>query len=677
MSLRKKPLLVLGFVLLALVSLGFVLSPLMEHSIAVWLRYEARRSGLVLDFSEIHAPLFRPVEIRELKIVGAGLDAEHFEFDAGRVEAGLSFAAFFGGAEKSHLLSSLRVEQAKFFVRGRAPLSAGPIDWTALARFLPERFEIFADQLRLEQPFSLLAFQDTKVSASKGNSGILSIGAVEMRAPLLEKRFTHIRGVTRWQDDRLSIGSINLLEGFTIDSLVIDLTGLRIGRVGTDLGMSVLGGKMRANIATERPGKTRLWEAAGTASGISLPQLASALGLTEPVQGMVRASKFTFRGDPRDFLNATASIWTELTGFSWRERNADVIMLGANFYGHTVQLQQLFIKQRRNELTLSGETAIGTEWLNPDFRGDISASINDLGQFAELFGASPDSFAGKVAARGRMHAHERTVDGDLALTGDGLKIFRVPVDSLTARIGLESGRAHVDQLELKRGEDFLRAQGKIDLAQKKSFTLSAESWCRELGDYALEFPIIGTLSGALSAKLTGAGDENSFSSTVSGQTDQFSFSAQTNWRSDAIAVNSLKLKVSANVEAELKGTIDLTERKHLRANLSSAGELHCNGPFANQACAHGFELHEGDVGAPFSEVTLDGRDLTLRRSSMIAATQSITLCDEAESGQSLQINIPPRAPPSPTSSPSPAPTLSPAPPPPQPASAAIAFRARP
>ena len=103
---------------------------------------------------------------------------------------------------------------------------------------------------------------------------------------------------------------------------------------------------------------------------------------------MVRASKFTFRGDPRDLLNATASIWTELTGFSWRERNADVIMLGANFYGHTVQLQQLFIKQRSNELTLSGETAIGTEWLNPDFRGDISASINDLGQFAELFGAS-------------------------------------------------------------------------------------------------------------------------------------------------------------------------------------------------------------------------------------------------------------------------------------------------
>src|SRR6267378_3943483 len=112
MSLRKKPLLALGFVLLALVVLIFVVPPLMEHSIAAWLRYEARRSGLVVSFSEIHAPLFRPVEIRELKILGAGLDADHVEFDAGRIEAGLSFAAFFGDRKSRtfspHFASSMQ-----------------------------------------------------------------------------------------------------------------------------------------------------------------------------------------------------------------------------------------------------------------------------------------------------------------------------------------------------------------------------------------------------------------------------------------------------------------------------------------------------------------------------------------------------------------------------------------
>lgn len=680
---RKKSFLALGAVLLAIVALSFFAPLIIERSIAAWLHYEAHHSGLVLTFAEIEAPLFRPVTITDLKIIGAGVDADHLEFSAARIEAGLRLAGIFERSEKSHLLSSLRIEHAKFFIRGRAPLSSGPIDWIALQKLLPDRFEIFVDQLRLEQAFSFLVFEDAKISASKANSGSLSIGEVEMRAPFLEKRFPRVRGVTRWQDDRLSIGSLNLLQGFTVDSLVLDLTALRMGRVGADLGVSLLGGKMRANIATERPGKTRLWEAAGTASGISLSQLANALGLTVPVQGMVHGSKFTFHGDPRDFLNATASIWTELTGFSWRERKADIIMLGANFYGRTVQLQQLFIKQRANELTLNGETAIGSEWLNPDFRGDISASINDLGQFAELFGAEPQTFAGKVAARGRMHAHERTVDGELALTGDALKIFQVPVDSLTARIGLESGRAQIDQLELKRGEDFLRAQGKIDLAQKKTFTLSAESWCRQLSDYTLEIPVLGKLSGTLFAKLTGAGDETSFSSTMSGQADQFSFALQTNWSSNSIAVNSLKLKVSSAAEAELKGTIDLTDRQHLRANLSSADELHCDGPLADQACAHGFELHEGYAGEPFSEIAVDGRDLSLRQSPQPGATQSVKLCDGPESGQPLQINIPPRAQSPPAPSPSqppstsPVPSPAPSPPPPSPTSAAVAAQVPP
>jgi hypothetical protein len=71
-------------------------------------------------------------------------------------------------------------------------------------------------------------------------------------------------------------------------------------------------------------------------------------------------------------------------------------------------------------------------------------------------------------------------------------------------------------------------------------------------------------------------------------------------------------------------------------------------------------LHEGGGGEPFSEITLDGRDLTLRQSPPLGATQSIILCDEAESGQPLQINIPPRGQPPPAPSLPPAPTPSPA-----------------
>ena len=151
MPSRHKLLLALSFVLLALAMASLFFPLIMERSISAWLHYEARRSGLVLNFSEIHAPFLRPVEIRGLRIAGAGLEAEHFQFDVARVEAGLSFAAFFGQSEKWHALSSLHLEHARFVVRGRAPLTAGPVDWTALARLLPDRFDVSADQLRFDE----------------------------------------------------------------------------------------------------------------------------------------------------------------------------------------------------------------------------------------------------------------------------------------------------------------------------------------------------------------------------------------------------------------------------------------------------------------------------------------------------------------------------------------------
>ena len=79
-------------------------------------------------------------------------------------------------------------------------------------------------------------------------------------------------------------------------------------------------------------------------------------------------------------------------------------MIGASLYNRQVQVEQLFVKQRNNQFTLSGESALPqklADWFNPDFRGDISASINDLGDFARLFGASPSDFAGKIDIAGK------------------------------------------------------------------------------------------------------------------------------------------------------------------------------------------------------------------------------------------------------------------------------------
>ncbi|HEY2102217.1 MAG TPA: hypothetical protein VGH08_03080 [Chthoniobacterales bacterium] len=649
---RKKLLLALSSLLLALSLTSLFMPLIMERTIPVWLRFKASQSGLAITFSEIHAPFLRPMEIRDLKITRAGVGGAHLEFSAPNVEATLSFQALLDRSGKTHLLRSLQVTHARVLLRGRALESAGVIEWPALAALLPERFEISADEIRFEQPFSRMELRDAIISASSGTSGAIIVGSIAIRAPLLQKNFADIRGVTRWQDNHLTLGSLRLLDGLTIDSLMFDLSRLRAGRLGTELSVSAFAGHIRANVTTERSEKTRIWELAGTASGVSLARLATALGVTEPIRGSLRASKFTFRGDPRDALHATASIWTELTDFDWRERKADAIMLGAHYYGRTMQLQQLYIKQQRNELTLSGETIVGFDWLNPDFRGDIVASIKDLGQFAELFGATPAAFDGTVAIRGRVHARERNIDGELAVTGDDLKIFHKPVDSLTARVGLDLNQVRLDQLELKRNKDFLRADGRIDFARNQAHGLSAELSCRELADYAVELPLLGKLAGSFNGKLDVSGEGVQSGVNLSAETNEFTISAAAQRQNQSLTIEHLDI-AHGDLRAEFKGEATLTDARKIRLSLSPTNELRLDLPEDYSTCIQGVVFNRNEAGTSFSRIVIDKNDF-------VVDTQKLKLCGKNEVGTPLSISLPL---PSPSPATTPPPTPSPQPPP--------------
>src|SRR5215471_8345260 len=137
-------------------------------------------------------------------------------------------------------------------------------------------------------------------------------------------------------------------------------------------------------------------------------------GLTDHFDGRLHACNFNFRGNLGDPARVTASLWTEMTDFTWRNRTAEAIMLGAALYNEHIQLQQLYIKQKTNQLTLSGQASFpskSSDWLNPDFRGDISATIDNLGDFTSLFGADSGDFAGKIAMKGALTTRARQLAG--------------------------------------------------------------------------------------------------------------------------------------------------------------------------------------------------------------------------------------------------------------------------
>src|SRR5438046_10412751 len=114
-------------------------------------------------------------------------------------------------------------------------------------------------------------------------------------------------------------------------------------------------------------------------------------------------------------------------------------MLGAALYNRKIELQQLYIRQKSNQFTLSGEAALpanSAEWLRPDFRGTISASINQLGEFLALFGANPADFAGKISIQGSMDTHARNFGGNVAIEGASLTFFKHDIDSISAKVTL-------------------------------------------------------------------------------------------------------------------------------------------------------------------------------------------------------------------------------------------------
>src|SRR5206468_2716011 len=182
----------------------------------------------------------------------------------------------------------------------------------------------------------------------------------------------------------------------------------------------------------------------------------------------------------------TASLWSELTRLTWRNRTAEAMMLGAALYNRRIQLQQLYIKQQANQFTLNGEAAFPSSasgWLSPDFRGNISASIDQLGDFAALFGANAGDFAGKITIDGAMDTRDRKFGGHLMVEGASLTFFKTAIDNLSAKLNLKATDLEIEQLAMTHKNDSLSGQGKIDLSHEHNYSGTLEARLNNLIDY--------------------------------------------------------------------------------------------------------------------------------------------------------------------------------------------------
>lgn len=458
-----------------------------SHGVRWWIWWRARQEGFIVNIEKIDAPFLRAVAIRQLRLRNAHDDTLRIDLTITDATFDLNFKHILLH-RRGRAIRKLSIRELHGELRRSNPTvrAISPRGWATLHRMLPEELTVAGSEVRIENGPTLVLLRNGFLSATQTEAGRFSAAEVMIASPWFHQTFSQLRGATHWEADHLTIAGLTLTHGLDLQSATADLSRLGNQRVGLQFDVDAFGGKIRGNISHEWRSQHSNWKIAGGATDISLEQTSEAFGFADRLSGLLHAGNFTFRGNLAEPDLVTASLWSELTGLTWRNRTAEAIMLGAALYNRRIQLQQLYIKQQANQFTLSGEAAFPSNvsgWLSPDFRGNVSASIDQLGDFAALFGASAGDFAGKITIDGAMDTRDRKFGGHLMVEGASLTFFKTAIDNLSAKLNLKATDMEIEQLAMTRKNDSLSGQGKIDLSHGHNYSGTLEARLNNLIDY--------------------------------------------------------------------------------------------------------------------------------------------------------------------------------------------------
>ncbi|MGI8431489.1 MAG: hypothetical protein ACR2MW_04250, partial [Chthoniobacterales bacterium] len=215
-----------------------------------------------------------------------------------------------------------------------------------------------------------------------------------------------------------------------------------------------------------------------------------------------------------------ASIWIELSDFSWRARRGDHLVFGATYYNHRLQIEQLYVQQRPNGLPVNGEflwPKKGQRWSALQFRGQINATLPDANAFAQLFGAAPGDVAGKLFASGEIDSLDPAAHGALTFRGEGVRWKGVALDSLGGKLQLAGPEATLADLEIRHANDFLRGHGTANLTGAHAYSARLTGAINDLGDYTGVLPASwrgDQIGGGVTFDWTGDGTAAAHSGTM-------------------------------------------------------------------------------------------------------------------------------------------------------------------
>ncbi len=481
---------------------------------------EAWRNGVSLTIGQLAGSAFEPLVVTDSVWTFRGKMGAVTRVEIGRAEMRFSWKELFRG-DRDRWFQRLKLTKVSGKIVLPLETPADPRaprrNWLAIepprGRWLPLPARVEASEVDfvVQRNGNSVRFEGTRFLASELEPGFVSIARLTVKQPWLDRTFREVRGTTKLQDSKLLIADLMLEPGVVIRSFSAELAELAKGRVDLEMQVAAFGGKFHGEAQTLTHEHPVTIDASVTFEQIGIAKLATFLGVSEAAGGTIKTGTFRFRGAPRAFEKASASLWLEADHFQWESRQWDSLTVGASLLERRVRVSEMHLHQGHNRLDLSGEMALpmpGVKWWQNEFTCDVAAKIEEMAELSALLLPEFKFAAGRAKIDGSIRGRNQQFSGQLIVSGTDLKWRDAPIQNLHAAVKLNGNECEISNVELFNRGDYVRGHGVVNILGATQYWGELRASIDDLATYAsiLQKPIVPEpLAGGAVIEWTGEG----------------------------------------------------------------------------------------------------------------------------------------------------------------------------
>ena len=483
--------------LLLLVSIA-VQAPVFPHVVHGLIKFESWRRGVDVRIGAVEGTLFEPIVLRDSVWSYASPTGAMTRMEIQRARGWFAWSNIF----PAKLAGWIRLGAEKL---GAEPLGNNGVWWQRLeldgvsAKLeLPHdevastgsaqrwfsaqlgggwlRSPLFIDlrdsDLMLQRGDEFIRARDLKFIASSIQPGNLVVGNLALKTPWFEKTFRDVRGRTNLEGSRITAAGMVLAPELTVKTFSVSLDKLPAGKIAWNAALDAFGGALTAEADSTPNGKDLAVSANGNFAAINLGALATFLGISDAAGGVIREGHFIFHGSPRDASRGDTRLRLEADRVQWDSRQWDSLVLGLSIVDQRIGVPECKLTQGANQLSLSGTLAMpqpDARWWELPFDLKIDASIRNLTELSALllpdftYTAGELFMRGSVSGSGAKGKLRPSYDGQIIMTGKGLKWRTTLLDQLTGAVVFSGRDLQIVNAQFDNDDDFLRANGTVSL----------------------------------------------------------------------------------------------------------------------------------------------------------------------------------------------------------------------